>query len=211
LGGSCESTRSKEGECWVCKDSEDSSDYFYPCKCRLHRKCIKQWVATRASNTNISEREYLKCQVCGDRYRTKKIRFVCPPQGFERKHWLQAGGVTVVFLVSVVVAVCVGVVSGLSTKYKIVTICSIGVLNIVLLKLTAFGLRWMCRMRKATAKDIIGSSTPPILSSGHKHRRTVSRDLNSRTTITRMIEDSMECSITVPQQSTVQVHPDSEV
>lgn len=50
------------------------------------------------------------------------------------RHWLQAGGVTVVFLVSVVVAVCVGVVSGLSTKYKIVTICSIGVLNIVLLK-----------------------------------------------------------------------------
>ena len=50
------------------------------------------------------------------------------------RHWLQAGGVTVVFLVSVVVAVCVGVISGLSTKYKIVTICSIGVLNIVLLK-----------------------------------------------------------------------------
>ena len=68
-------------------------------------------------------------------------------------------------------------------------------------------------MRKATAKDIVGSSTPPVLNSGHKHRRVVSRDLNSRTAISRMLEDSVECSVTMPhtEQQVITVNPDSEV
>ena len=24
---------------------EDSEDLFYPCNCKLHKKCIKEWVA----------------------------------------------------------------------------------------------------------------------------------------------------------------------
>ena len=52
LSGSCESVKSERGECWVCKDSEDSTDYFYPCRCRLHKKCIRQWVATVSSSSS---------------------------------------------------------------------------------------------------------------------------------------------------------------
>ena len=37
---------SEEGCCWVCQGViEDNEDLFYPCNCKLHRKCIKQWVA----------------------------------------------------------------------------------------------------------------------------------------------------------------------
>ena len=37
---------SEEGCCWVCQGViEDNSDLFYPCNCKLHKKCIKEWVA----------------------------------------------------------------------------------------------------------------------------------------------------------------------
>ena len=37
---------SEEGCCWVCQGViEDPGDLFYPCNCKLHKKCIKQWVA----------------------------------------------------------------------------------------------------------------------------------------------------------------------
>lgn len=73
--------------------------------------------------------------------------------------------------------------------------------------------RLICRTRKAIAKDIISSSTSPVHDGGHKHR-AMSQDFNNRTAICRTIEDGMECSVAVPnmeQQSTVQVHPNSEV
>ena len=37
---------SEEGCCWVCQGViEDPGDLFYPCNCKLHKKCIKEWVA----------------------------------------------------------------------------------------------------------------------------------------------------------------------
>ena len=39
------SVAGEDGCCWVCLGNDDPSDLFYPCNCRLHRKCIKQWVA----------------------------------------------------------------------------------------------------------------------------------------------------------------------
>lgn len=92
-GGGLEDS-SEEGCCWVCQGViEDPGDLFYPCNCKLHKKCIKQWVAKvsvespscmeescdsvcycttqRASNANIPEKEYLKCQVC--RRRVSKL------------------------------------------------------------------------------------------------------------------------------------------
>ena len=35
----------EDGCCWVCLEAENPEDLFYPCNCKLHRKCIKQWVA----------------------------------------------------------------------------------------------------------------------------------------------------------------------
>ena len=35
----------EDGCCWVCLEEENATDLFYPCNCKLHRKCIKQWIA----------------------------------------------------------------------------------------------------------------------------------------------------------------------
>jgi len=45
-----EQSRELEGEeedscCWVCLEKDNVQDLFYPCNCKLHRKCIKQWIA----------------------------------------------------------------------------------------------------------------------------------------------------------------------
>ena len=50
------------------------------------------------------------------------------------RHWLQAGGLLLVVLASIVTGVYVGAFSGLDTKYRIATICFIAVLNIILFK-----------------------------------------------------------------------------
>ena len=43
-GGGLEDS-SEEGCCWVCQGViEDPGDLFYPCNCKLHKKCIKQWI-----------------------------------------------------------------------------------------------------------------------------------------------------------------------
>ena len=52
---------SEEGCCWVCQGViEDNGDLFYPCNCKLHRKCIKEWVAKvswKRGEERVGERE----------------------------------------------------------------------------------------------------------------------------------------------------------
>lgn len=150
---------SEEGCCWVCQDEGDPSDIFYPCKCRLHQKCLKEWVTTRVSNVNISRRDCFKCQVCGEQYRTKKHHCGCFPS-IEKRYWLRVVLVLLILVLSTLAATCIGVFSDLHTNAKIAAICTIAVFNVVLLKISGFGLMWAYRRSKVKAVDIMGAPVP---------------------------------------------------
>lgn len=152
-----EGSSSEPGHCWVCHDDGDPADLYYPCKCLLHRKCIKQWVVARVEIGNISVRECLKCQMCREKYRVKKRRFQCAPEQLKRRHWAQLVGALLVLLLSVVGCVYVGVWSHLNTNPKIGIISCVVIVNIVLFKLLGFGLVYLCRKRKLTVKEILGT------------------------------------------------------
>ncbi len=52
----------EDGCCWVCQSVTDNhEEFFYPCHCKLHRSCIKQWVAKVGKHcANF----YLYCVLC---------------------------------------------------------------------------------------------------------------------------------------------------
>ena len=51
--------------CWVCLEKENVQDLFYPCNCKLHRKCIRQWIAKvrRGCGAQLSTHSDLICLI----------------------------------------------------------------------------------------------------------------------------------------------------
>lgn len=145
-----------EGCCWVCLGNDDPKDLFYPCNCQLHRKCIKQWVAKRASDVNLPDKEYMKCQVCRKKYHVKNDGFLCFSRGMKRSHWVQLIAAAVFLACSVVGLVLFGTFSSISTNKKALIICGVAICEAVIVKLLAIRMALVLRRTTHVGLEIQG-------------------------------------------------------
>jgi hypothetical protein len=159
------SSQSPDGYCWVCHDETPAVDLIQPCRCQLHQHCIQNWVMHRASNPNISQKEVLKCQVCGEKYYIKTKKCVCLPQGLSRKHWVH--GVSLfLFLAATVVAMLYVLCSPhVSSSVKVAVVAVLVLVDAALLKLLGCGLIWLRRRHRAAIGEI--TDRPPDLPFSH--------------------------------------------
>ena len=42
-----------DGCCWVCQDEGNARDVIQPCRCRLHRQCIQNWVVHVSPDSRV--------------------------------------------------------------------------------------------------------------------------------------------------------------